>query len=70
MIVKTGKYIEVSVSNRWVLSCSAELPGVVTVTDDVGTVRMSANPEEAERLIAAYRRVVNEDVSYQTSEVE
>lgn len=70
MIVVTGKIIRVELVGGLKLECTSEAPGRITLTRDGVTVGLPGNPEEAERLIAAYRRVLAEDLGYRKMEVE
>ncbi len=68
MIVTTGKIVKIEVG-YYTFERSCEHPGVVRVESKPGTlergiIELPANREEAEMLITAYRRAINEDVPY------
>jgi hypothetical protein len=44
-------------------------PGLVILSTKNGSINLPGNPEDAARLIAAYRAAVDEDVGYQSVEV-
>lgn len=71
MIVTVAKMIKVDLPgsiNGYTLTCDGRAPGVVQLTCRNSliptTVELPGNKEDAERLIAAYRRVLAEDVAY------
>lgn len=71
MIVTTGKSIKIDVDGYLHLERSCETPGKVTLrrlsrtdTTVVQCVDLPAHPDEAERLIKAYRRALAEDIPY------
>lgn len=71
MIITTGKVIKIDVSGHLRIERSCETPGAVTVTDRSGkSITLPASRDEAERVIAAYRRALVEDIPYRKSEVE
>lgn len=74
MIVTTGKSIRVEIlafGGCLILFKNADTPGAVSVSGKgEGTITLPANPEDMEKFIRAYRRVVEEDVGYRTRENE
>lgn len=70
MIVTTGRIIKVDAGNLH-FERTCETPGAVTLRDLRGVaITLPANPEEVERVIAAYRRAAAEDIAYRESKHE
>lgn len=74
MIVNIGKRIRIE-TGRYLFHADADTPGLVTVThaprgEDAQVLSLPGNPEEGERFIAAYRRVLAEDLGYRIKETE
>ena len=69
MIVTTGRHIKVNV-DKYQLERVAETPGRVTVYIGGDEFHLPGNNVDAERFIAAYRRVLAEEVEYRKQEVE
>lgn len=69
MIVNVGKRIIVETLN-YHLVCDCQKPGVVEVTHASATIKLPGNTDDAERFIAAYRRVLEENIGYANSECE
>ena len=73
MIVTTGKHIKVELLSGLKLELTAERPGAVVVYGRPGCnerVELPAAKDDAEAFIAAYRRIIAEDVAYRKTEVE
>ncbi len=77
MIVTTGRHIRIEVGRNYLLERTSETPGGVRISDrgglgvrrpEPGQIDLPASPEEAERFIAAYRRIIAEDVEYRKVE--
>jgi len=75
MNITTGKHIVVE-SGDFSFKRTAETPGGVTVTrqaarhQDPQVMGLPAQRDAAERFIAAYRRIIEEDVEYRKVEFE
>jgi hypothetical protein len=71
VIVTTGRIIKVNCGS-WHFERTSETPGavVLSLSGDGGSITLPGNKMDAEKLIAAYRRVIEEDVGYRKSEVE
>lgn len=75
MIVNVGKRVRVDYGippGQYIFERDADKPFCVTVQHTEFPVRLAlpGNRVEAERFIAAYRRCLDEDIAYRTSEVE
>jgi hypothetical protein len=73
MIVTVGKHIRVecgqSAGGGFLISRSAETPGLITVTDRDGRI-LRLSPHDVESLCAGLRRAAKEDIGYRSQESE
>jgi hypothetical protein len=71
MIITVGKTVKIETVWGITLTRSCETPGLVTVIlKDGQHLKLPANNDEVEGFIAAYRRVVVEDIPYREVRVE
>jgi hypothetical protein len=73
MIITTGRTIKAHLLSGglpYTLERTSATPDVVWVLDQSGRLALPGNKDEAERFIAAYRRVLEEEIDYKKEEVE
>ena len=76
MNITTGKHVRIE-TGKFTFDRTAETPGSITVRgkansrySEAEVMHLPAQREDAERFIAAYRRIIAEDVEYRKTEWE
>ena len=76
MNITTGKHVRINTGN-FIFERTAETPGIITVRcmekssySEAEVMHLPAQSDYAERFIAAYRRIIEEDVEYRKAEWE